>query len=290
MRNRVLKKIADNFRIDKELFLMLGDLGVFQSRDAINIDNYRCFNYGIMEQSMVGFASGISMAKSYPIIYSITPFIIERCYEQLKLDFGYNKSKGLIISAGGSFDYNKLGPTHYCPNDISLMIKAKCRDIYLPWNERKAEEFIGKILKNKFFSYLRLSSEEINGEIMPHDISRFNVKNQKNDLILGLGPDSYLLAKHLNIELNFSISKIDAKLIDIIFNLIKKGINLTIIAGFNLDFFLNLLQNTKNKEDAKTDNNGYLKLIYSMDTKYDSAEKKITHLTSNLFFNEFIIK
>ena len=94
----------------------------------------------------------------------------------------------------------------------------------------------------------------------------------------------------LNIELNFSISKIDAKLIDIIFNLIKKGINLTIIAGFNLDFILNLLQNTKNKEDAKTDNNGYLKLIYSMDTKYDSAEKKITHLTSNLYFNEFILK
>ena len=41
MRNRVLKKIADNFQSDKELFLMLGDLGVFQSRDAIKIDNYR---------------------------------------------------------------------------------------------------------------------------------------------------------------------------------------------------------------------------------------------------------
>ena len=44
MRNRVLKKIADNFINDKELYLMLGDLGVFQSRDAIKIDNYRCFN------------------------------------------------------------------------------------------------------------------------------------------------------------------------------------------------------------------------------------------------------
>ena len=290
MRNRVLKKIADNFLIDKELFLMLGDLGVFQSRDAIKFDNYRCFNYGIMEQSMVGFASGISMANAYPIIYSITPFIIERCYEQLKLDFGYNNGKGLIITAGGSFDYNKLGPTHYCPNDISLMIKAKCREIYLPWNEIKAEEFIGKIFEKKFFSYLRLSSEEINEEIMPNDITSFDIKNKTNYLILGLGPDSYLLAKHLNYELNFSISKIDNKLIDIIFNMVKRGINLTIIAGFNLDFFLNLLQNKKQKKDEKTYKNGSLKLIYSMDTKYDTAEKKITHLTSNLFFNEFIIK
>ena len=290
MRNRVLKKIADNFINDKELYLMLGDLGVFQSRDAIKIDNYRCFNYGIMEQSMVGFASGISMANAYPIIYSITPFIIERCYEQLKLDFGYNKSKGLIISAGGSFDYNKLGPTHYCPNDISLMIKAKCTDIYLPWNELKAEEFVGKIFEKKFFSYLRLSSEEIDGEIMPKDISSFNFKNQDNNLVLGLGPDSYLLAKHLNYQINFSISKIDAKLIDMILNMIQKGINLTIIAGFNLDFILNLIQNTKQKQNSKLLKNGSLSLIYSMDTKYDSAEKKITHLTSNLFFNEFIIK
>ena len=99
---------------------------------------------------MVGFASGIRWKRlSNNLFYN--SFIIERCYEQLKLDFGYNKGKGLIITAGGSFDYNKLGPTHYCPNDISLMIKAKCREIYLPWNEIKAEEFIGKIFEKVFF-------------------------------------------------------------------------------------------------------------------------------------------
>ena len=127
------------------------------------------------------------------------------------------------------------------------MVKAKCREIYLPWNELKAEEFIGKIFEKKSFSYLRLSSEEINKENMPSDVSSFDIKNQENYLILGLGPDSYLLAKHLNYELNFSISKIDTKLIDIIFKMIKRGINLIIIAGFNLDFS-NLLQNKKQKK------------------------------------------
>lgn len=290
MRNKVLKKISDAFKVDKELFLMLGDLGVFQSRDAHKVDNFRCINYGIMEQSMLGFASGISIAKAYPIIYSITPFIIERCYEQLKLDFGYNKCKGLVISAGGSFDYNKLGPTHYCPNDISLMIKANCRDIYLPWNELQAEKFIENILEKKFFTYFRLSSEEIDNDTMPKDISEINLKEITNDIFIGIGPDSYLLANHLKHRLNFSVSTINEELINTILNIIKNGTNITIIAGFNLDFLLNLLQQNNKSHKSRIDSNGCLNLIYSMDTKYDSAEKKISHLTSNLFFNRFIIK
>ena len=161
MRNKVLEKISEYFNFDKDIYLLLGDLGVFQSKEAKKIDPLRCLNYGIMEQSMIGFGAGISKANCYPIMYSITPFLVERCFEQLKLDFGYNRGKGLIITAGGSYDYNKLGPTHYCPNDISLMLKTDCKNIFLPWNEVDATQAIISILKDKNFSYLRLSSKKL---------------------------------------------------------------------------------------------------------------------------------
>ena len=288
MRNKVLETISESFKIDEKLYLLLGDLGVFQSRKAFEIDDYRCINYGIMEQSMIGFAAGISIANCYPIAYSITPFIVERCYEQLKLDFGYNENKLLIISAGGSFDYNKLGPTHYCPNDISLLIKANCKNIFLPWNEKDAEKFILSIIKKKAYSYLRLSSEEINEKIKPRDISEFLEVNKVEDIIIGLGPDSFVLSNYLKLKLDYSVSVINDNLIELIKKIISKKINITIVAGFNLDFLLNLLSSNSNNNNLIK--SGYLNLIYSMDSKFDTSEEKITHLTSNIKNNKFFLK
>ena len=69
---------------------------------------------------MIGFAAD-SKRHYYPIIYSITPFLVDRAYEQIKLDLIYNKNKGLILSAGASFDYSTC-PTHHCPHDISNLL------------------------------------------------------------------------------------------------------------------------------------------------------------------------
>ena len=178
MRDHVINKITEKFKIDKDIFFLLGDLGIFQARFANQFDSYRCINYGIMEQSMLGFASGISKAGAYPIVYSIAPFLVERSFEQLKIDFGYNEAKGLIISAGGSFDYNKLGPTHYCPNDISLIYKANCRKIYLPWNEEDALEATAKILSEKKLGILivRNKKRKTVGIITDGQIRRFSEK------------------------------------------------------------------------------------------------------------------
>ena len=288
MRNKVLERISEKFLTDEFLYLLLGDLGVFQSREAMKIDNYRCINYGIMEQSMLSFAAGISIANCYPIIYSITPFIIERCFEQLKLDFGYNKSKGLIITAGASFDYNKLGPSHYSPNDISLITKTDCKNILLPWNEKDAVQFIDKTIDEKLYTYLRISSEEIDESLKPKDL-RFENDIFQDEVFLGIGPDSLLIAKSLNYNLDFSISIIDEALIDNILNIISKGVNLNIIAGFNLDFLFNFL-NKNERPNFSNLHNSTINLIYSMNTKFDTSETKITHLTSNIFSNKFILK
>ena len=71
---------------------------------------------------MIGFSAGLAKGDYYPIIYSITPFLIDRAYEQIKLDLIYNKNNALILSAGASFDYSTLGPTHHCPHDISNLL------------------------------------------------------------------------------------------------------------------------------------------------------------------------
>ena len=93
MRNRLLKAISEKIVEDDKLIVLLGDLGVFQMKKAMERNPSQVINFGIMEQTMIGFAAGIAKGNYYPIIYSITPFLVDRAYEQIKLDLIYNKIK-----------------------------------------------------------------------------------------------------------------------------------------------------------------------------------------------------
>ena len=61
-----------------------------------------------MEQTMLGFGSGLSKAGFIPIIHSITPFLILRALEQIKIDFVYNKqnTKGWARSDPCGWDHS----------------------------------------------------------------------------------------------------------------------------------------------------------------------------------------
>lgn len=69
----------------------------------------RFFNVGISEQAMIGIAAGMAYSGLRPIVYSITPFLLERAFEQIKIDVDENNLPVLII---GYSDYPHHGPTH----------------------------------------------------------------------------------------------------------------------------------------------------------------------------------
>ncbi len=84
---------------DERIVVLLGDIGVFAFQDVFTKYPNRCFNIGICEQSMVGMAAGLSMAGLIPIVHTIEPFLVERAFEQIKDDFGYQELKGTIHSS-----------------------------------------------------------------------------------------------------------------------------------------------------------------------------------------------
>jgi len=66
-------------------------------------------NIQIAEQAAVGMASGMSMEGLKPVVYTITPFLLERPYESIKLNVMQQKQNVKLVSYG---DYPDLGPTH----------------------------------------------------------------------------------------------------------------------------------------------------------------------------------
>ena len=119
MRKIFPKTIDELMQKDKRIFCLLGDIGVFSFRDTFKKFKDRILNMSTMEQTMIGFSAGLSKAGYIPVVHSITPFLVLRALEQIKIDLVYNKLSCNIISVGASNDYSKLGTTHHCFEDIS---------------------------------------------------------------------------------------------------------------------------------------------------------------------------
>jgi|694.fasta_scaffold33079_5 transketolase len=159
MRKQFTKTIEKIF-YQKDIALILGDIGVHAFRKLIKKYPKRAINIGILEQSSISFAAGLSKLGIYPIIHTIAPFMISRCFEQIKIDFGYQQLKGNFVSVGASYDYSKLGCTHHCPEDINLIKNIPNMQIVIPGNSYEFNKLFLSSYKNNFPTYFRLSERE----------------------------------------------------------------------------------------------------------------------------------
>ena len=160
MRKQFSETIELLFKKNSKLVLLLGDIGVFAFRNLMKKFPKRAINIGILEQSTISFAAGIAKQGFIPIVHTIAPFIVARAFEQLKIDFGYQKLSGNFVGVGGSYDYAALGCTHHAPEDINLLKNIPGMQIVVPGNSLEFKRLFTQSYNNKSPTYYRLSSEE----------------------------------------------------------------------------------------------------------------------------------
>ena len=168
--------------------LLLGDIGVFGFREVLSKYPQRVFNLGILEQSMISLGAGLSSEGIIPIIHTIAPFMVERAFEQIKIDFGYQNLPGNLVSVGASFDYTKLGCTHHCPADVNLLCNIPGIQIFIPGHGDEFQDQLKENWNNGSLNYFRLSEHENtqsfrlkNGEIK-------KIKDGGNGVVIVVGP------------------------------------------------------------------------------------------------------
>lgn len=106
---------------DPDLVVMVGDISHGILQPFAKACPGRFYNAGILEPTMMSMGAGLARAGLYPVIHTIAPFLIERAFEQIKLDFCYHGLHGNIVTVGSAFDYAYLGCTHHCYGDFALM-------------------------------------------------------------------------------------------------------------------------------------------------------------------------
>lgn len=141
---------------DPQLVVMVGDIshGILQPFAKACPGRY--FNVGICEPTIVNMAAGVAKTGLIPVVHTIAPFIIERAYEQIKLDFGYQNLPVNLISVGSAFDYAQLGCSHHCYADISLMSHFKRAQVFFPASPLEFQILFKEAYRENKINYFRL--------------------------------------------------------------------------------------------------------------------------------------
>jgi transketolase len=188
MRKQLVKTLEDLYAIDDKLVLLLGDIGVYGFRNIFRDFPERIYNIGILEQAMTSIAAGLSKEGFHPVVHSIAPFIVERCFEQLKIDVGYQRFPINVVSVGASYDYAALGCTHHCPGDVSLMMTIPGMNIIVPGSDEDFNTLFRQTYKNKNSNYFRLSEKGHSLNIQVSFGTGVKVKSGSKGLVIAVGP------------------------------------------------------------------------------------------------------
>lgn len=188
MRKQFVKTVKELVDLDDRIVVLLGDIGVAGFLEYIQKYPNRIYNIGILEQSTVGLAAGMSKMELIPIMHTIAPFMVERAFEQLKLDFGYQKLGGNFVSIGASYDYASLGCTHHCPGDVQLLKTIPNMDIVLPGTAKEFDKLFRQTYDNKKPTYFRLTDYS-NEESFDVEFEKATViKDGKKGVFILVGP------------------------------------------------------------------------------------------------------
>ncbi len=94
-----------------------------------------------------------------PIVHTFAPFLLERAYEQVKLDLGHQGVGALLVSAGGSHDMPKGGETHFGRRDVALLDTLDGWTVHVPGHPDEMEALLRAEVSGRGRVYLRMSDQ-----------------------------------------------------------------------------------------------------------------------------------
>ncbi|MFC6598432.1 transketolase family protein [Kitasatospora paranensis] len=189
MRERFAAVTTDLLDRDPRLAVVLADIGVDGFRQAADRHPDRVINVGIREQLLIGAAGGLALTGLRPIAHTFASFLVERPWEQIKLDLVHQDVGAVLVSAAGSYDWPAGGRTHMAPGDVALLDTLPGWTVHVPGHPDEAETLLRHAAADGDSRvYLRLSAHR-NAAARPVEPGRLlPVRTGARGTVVAVGP------------------------------------------------------------------------------------------------------
>lgn len=172
---------------DPRLAVVLAEISADRFTGAAARHPDRVLNVGIREQALIGVAGGLALTGLRPVVHSIAPFLVERPFEQIKLDLGHQRVGAVLVSTGASYDYPAAGRTHMAPGDVALLDTLPDWTVHVPGHPREFAQLLRAALPGDDLVYLRMT-ERSNARPLPTGRGFHVVREGRAGVVLAVGP------------------------------------------------------------------------------------------------------
>jgi transketolase len=144
-------------RVNKSIFFITVDMGINLVEPIEQEFPDRFLNVGIAEQNAIGVAAGLANLGFRPWVYSISNFLIHRCFEQIRNDVVLHDYPVTLLGTSAGFDNSTLGPTHHIIDDWGLIAQLPGASVYTPANDTYARQLpIRLVNRSEGLVYVRV--------------------------------------------------------------------------------------------------------------------------------------
>jgi transketolase len=157
MRNTAASLIHEYCKEDQNGYLIAGDAGYGVWDDFKEELPEQYINPGINEAACIGLAAGMALSGHKVFYYNIIPFVLMRCYEQVRLDICYQELPVVLIGIGSGITYAPAGMTHYSVEDITLAKTMPNLTIISPSDPMQTKKAVEYAIKSDKPTYVRIS-------------------------------------------------------------------------------------------------------------------------------------
>ncbi|MFF4545813.1 transketolase family protein [Streptomyces sp. NPDC001435] len=208
MRDRFAPVVSRILDEDARVAVVLAEIGKDGFAEAWRRHPDRVINVGIREQLLVGAAAGLALTGMRPVVHTFASFLVERPFEQVKLDLGHQDVGAVLVSAAASFDWPAGGYTHMAPGDVALLDTLDGWTVHVPGHPDEAETLLRHaVAAGDDKVYVRLSVQT-NRQGLPVDGRRFlTVREGRSGVVVAVGPvlDAVLAAtEHLDVTVLYA--------------------------------------------------------------------------------------
>lgn len=160
MRQAFIAHMMELAAIDPNLYFIAGDVGFSFIEPFKEKYGHRFINAGIAEQNMIGVAAGLAMAGKNVYVYTIIPFLVMRCFEQIRVDLCYQNLSVKLVGVGAGYGYGELGGTHHAIEDVAIMQSLPEMSVLAPTNKQEATALFKAMNQLQGPVYCRLAKND----------------------------------------------------------------------------------------------------------------------------------